>query len=97
MAIDYTYEFFLMLTNVGQIMRPDLFEQHGVSTAIRTRPPSMTRRCLDRHQHRWQLHLHTSRPPALLLALPHHASEMGMVELFVMAAAEPPAAICSRR
>ena len=30
MAIDEDDEFFLTLTNVGQIMRPDLFEQHTV-------------------------------------------------------------------
>src|SRR5467141_4797106 len=30
MAIDEDEEFFLTLTNVGQIMRPDLFEQHTV-------------------------------------------------------------------
>jgi len=30
MAIDEDDEFFLTLTNVGMIMRPDLFEQHTV-------------------------------------------------------------------
>ena len=30
MAIDEDDEFFLTLTNVGQVMRPDLFEQHTV-------------------------------------------------------------------
>src|SRR5256886_7306318 len=30
MAIDEDDEYFLTLTNVGQIMRPDLFEQHTV-------------------------------------------------------------------
>jgi hypothetical protein len=30
MAVDEDDEFFLTLTNVGQIMRPDLFEQHTV-------------------------------------------------------------------
>src|SRR5256884_9951039 len=30
MVIDEDDEFFLTLTNVGQVMRPDLFEQHTV-------------------------------------------------------------------
>ena len=79
MAIDEDDEFFLTLTNVGMIMRPDLFEQHTIhfhgypnaSGVLRRRA-----RRLGRHQHRRQLHL--LLPGAgcrhLLLALPHHAA-----------------------
>jgi hypothetical protein len=37
MAIDEDDEFFLTLSNVGMLMRPDLFEQHTTtSTVIQT-------------------------------------------------------------
>jgi len=59
MAIDEDDEFFLTLTNVGMIMRPDLFEQQrSTSTAIQ-RLGVLRRGAgrLGRDQHRRQLHL----------------------------------------
>jgi len=41
-AIDEDDEFFLTLTNVGQIMRPDLFEQHTVHFHGYPTPPRST-------------------------------------------------------
>ena len=77
MAIDEDDEFFLTLTNVGMIMRPDLFEQHTVhfhgypnASAFYDGVPG----CFRGHQHRRQLHLllSSARCWHLLLALPHH-------------------------
>ena len=79
MAIDEDDEFFLTLTNVGMIMRPDLFEQHtDPLPRLSERLVVLRRRArrIGRHQHRRQLHL--LLPGAgrrhLLLALPHHAA-----------------------
>ena len=55
MAIDEDDEFFLTLTNVGMIMRPDLFEQHTVHFHGYPNASVVLRRragCLGRDQHR---------------------------------------------
>ncbi len=79
MAIDEDDEFFLTLTNVGMIMRPDLFEQHTVHYHGYPNASSFydgVPEDLHRHQHRRQLHLLLSRAGRghLLLALPHHSA-----------------------
>ncbi len=79
MAIDEDDEFFLTLTNVGQVMRPDLFEQHTVhfhgypnASAFFDGVPdasvAINIGC--------QLHLLLPGPGSrhLFLALPHHAA-----------------------
>ena len=78
MAIDEDDEFFLTLTNVGMIMRPDLFEQHTVHFHGYPECLVVLRRCarsLGRDQYWRQLDL--LLPGAgrrhLFLALPHHA------------------------
>jgi len=83
---------FLTLTNVGMIMRPDLFEQHTIhfhgypnaSCILRRRP-----RRFGGHQHRRQLHLLLPRPGCRHLFWHCHITppehlQMGMVgQLYV--------------
>jgi hypothetical protein len=76
MAIDEDEEFFLTLSNVGMIMRPDLFEQHGSLPRLSECFRILRRRAgrIGRHQHRRQLHLllPRARRRHLFLPLPYH-------------------------
>ncbi len=78
-AIDEGDELFLTLTNVGQVMRPDLFEQHTVHFHGYAERLGLLRRRARRlggHQHRRQLHvlLPGARGRHLHVALPHLAA-----------------------